>query len=64
MDFSDSRGLNLPLLEIDSLGEFDPAIFSEIRNYYYDDIAIMMPADQRLDGTDEEEKDKEKAGTL
>lgn len=50
-------GINTQLLEIDSLDEFDPAIFTEIRNYYYEDVAIMLPADQRLDagGEDEEE---------
>jgi hypothetical protein len=57
-------GIDTRLLEIDSLDEFDPAIFTEIRNYYYEDVAIMMPADQRLDATDEEEKDEGKEGKL
>jgi len=46
------------LIEVESLGEFDPAIFTEVRNYYYDDVAIMMPADQRIDATDEDEKEE------
>lgn len=54
----DSTGYNPSLLEIDSLGEFDPAIFTEIRNYYYEDVAILLPADQRLDGSDDEEEEK------
>ena len=43
-----------------SLGEFDPAIFTAIRNYYYEDVAILMPADQRLDGSDEDGDEKAK----
>ncbi len=54
---------SLRLLEVESLGEFDPAIFSAVRNYYYEDVAIMMPADQRLDAADEEEEGKEKASS-
>ena len=57
------EGFTKQLLEIESLSEFDPAIFSAVRNYYYEDVAIMMPADQRLDGVDEEEEGKEKAKT-
>lgn len=47
------------LLDLDSLDEFDPAIFTEIRNYYYEDVAILLPPDQRLDSSDDEEKDEE-----
>ena len=54
----------LRLLEIESLDEFDPAIFTEIRNYYYEDVAIMIPAEQQHDGSDEEEKEEEKKGKL
>lgn len=54
----------LQLLEVESLDEFDPAIFTEVRNYYYEDVAIMMPADQRLDGSDDDEKEEEKEGKL
>jgi hypothetical protein len=59
--FSSLGGLtSQQLLEIESLGEFDPAIFTAIRNYYYEDVAILMPADQRLDGSDEDEDEKAK----
>lgn len=60
--FSSTGNLNLRLLEIESLDEFDPAIFTEVRNYYYEDVAIMMPADQGIDASDEEEKEEEKEG--
>lgn len=51
-------GINTQLLEVDSLDEFDPAIFTEIRNYYYEDVAIMLPADQRLGAGEEEDEDE------
>jgi len=46
------------LIELESLGEIDPAIFTEVRNYNYGDVAILLPADQRYD--DEEDNDDEK----
>lgn len=55
--FSTLSNFNLQLLEVESLNEFDPAIFTEIRNYYYEDVAILMPADQGIDAADEEEKE-------
>ena len=51
---------NQQLLDLESSSEFDPAIFTAVRNYYYEDIAIMMPADQRLDGPDEGEEEEVK----
>jgi len=37
------------LIDIESLGEVDPAIFTKVRNYNHEDVAILMPEDQRLD---------------
>jgi filamentous hemagglutinin family protein len=37
------------LVEVEELNEVNPAIFTNVRNYVYDDIAIMLPADQRYD---------------
>lgn len=45
------------LIEIESLAEIDPAIFTDVRNYSHSDIALMMPSDQRY--TDDEEEDEE-----
>jgi filamentous hemagglutinin family protein len=45
------------LIEIESLGDVDEAVFTDVRNYYHEDVAIMMPADQRMtDDEDEEEQ--------
>jgi len=44
------------LIDLETLGEVDPAIFTEVRNYNHDDIAILMPVDQRF--TVEEDEDK------
>ena len=44
------------LIEVESLAQIDPAIFTDVRNYSHADNALMMPADQRYD--DEEEKQK------
>ena len=53
---------NQLLIDVESLDEFDPAIFTAVRNYYYEDVAIMMPSDQRLDGSDESEEKEKKEG--
>lgn len=50
------------LIEIESLGDVDEAIFTEVRNYYHEDVAIMLPADQRMtDDEDEEERRRREA---
>lgn len=46
------------LIEIESLGDVDEAIFTEVRNYYHEDVAIMLPADQRM--TDDEDENERK----
>jgi filamentous hemagglutinin family protein len=43
------------LVQVEALDEVNPAIFTGVRNYVYDDIAILMPADQRYDDKDAEE---------
>jgi len=43
------------LVQVETLDEVNPAIFTGVRNYVYDDIAILMPADQRYDDKDPEE---------
>lgn len=60
VQFSSLGNLNLQLIEIESLTEFDPAIFTEVRNYYHEDVAILIPAEQQHDGSDEDEDEKEK----
>ncbi len=47
------------LIEVETLAEIDPAIFTDVRNYSNSDIALMMPSDQRYDISDEEEEDQE-----
>jgi hypothetical protein len=34
------------LIEVESIADIDPAIFTAIRNYNYDDISIRLPRDQ------------------
>jgi hypothetical protein len=34
------------LIEVESIEDIDPAIFTAVRNYNYDDISIRMPRDQ------------------
>ncbi len=50
------------LIEIESLGDVDPAIFTEVRNYNHEDVAILLPPDQRftIDEDDDEKKKKKK----
>ena len=42
------------LVEIESLGDIDPAIFTELHNYNQEDIAIRMPRDQLFEDELEE----------
>jgi len=42
------------LVEIESLSEVDPAIFTALRNYNQEEIAIRMPRDQLYDDELEE----------
>ncbi|MBI1425467.1 MAG: filamentous hemagglutinin N-terminal domain-containing protein [Gammaproteobacteria bacterium] len=49
------------MIDIESLGDVDPAIFTEVRNYNHEDVAILLPEDQRLsDENDEECRDNNK----
>jgi len=48
------------LINIEALGEIDPAIFTEVRNYNYDDVAIRLPVGQRYDDEKENDEDKMK----
>lgn len=45
---------NEQLVEVETLDEVDPAVFTNVRNYFYDDIAILLPRDQQY--FDEEEE--------
>ena len=40
---------NDQLIQLEGLNEIDPAIFTNVRNYVHDEVAILMPADQRFD---------------
>lgn len=43
------------LVQVETLDEVNQAVFTSVRNYVYDDIAILMPADQRYDDKDSDE---------
>ena len=47
------------LIQVESLAEIDPAIFTDVRNYSHSDIALMMPSDQRYTDDEEDEEDEE-----
>ncbi len=42
------------LVEVESLGEIDEAIFTNLQNYALQDISILLPQDQRFDDEEEE----------
>ncbi len=46
------------LIDVETLGGIDQAIFTEVRNYNYDDVAILLPVDQRYDNRDDERDDE------
>ncbi|MDH5652982.1 MAG: filamentous hemagglutinin N-terminal domain-containing protein [Gammaproteobacteria bacterium] len=41
------------LIEVESMFDIDPAIFTAVRNFYHDDIAILLPPDQRYTEDDD-----------
>ncbi len=41
--------INDQLIQIEGLNEIDPAIFTSVSNYIHDEVAILMPVDQRFD---------------
>ena len=46
------------LIEVETLGDIDSAIFTEVRNYNHDDIAILLPDTQRYDDNIDEDEDE------
>lgn len=47
------RAGNELLVEIEPLTDIDPAVFSSVRNYAFDDISIRLPDDQLYDVDDD-----------
>ena len=47
------------LIELESLADVDPAIFTAVRTYNYDDISIRMPSDQLFEDEAEDEEEDE-----
>ncbi len=41
------------LIQIEGLSEIDPAIFTNLRNYVHDEVAILLPVDQRFDDSED-----------
>jgi filamentous hemagglutinin family protein len=52
------------LIDVEALSAVDPAIFTEVRNYFYEDVAIKMPLDQNFleDEDNEQQKKKKRQG--
>jgi|GEM_PF-4219621 len=44
------------MVEVESLEDIDPAIFTAVRNYSFDDVSILMPPDQRYGNEDDDEE--------
>lgn len=51
--YGDVVGAGEQLIEVESLADIDPAIFTPVRNYVYQDVSIRLPSDQLYE--DEEE---------
>lgn len=43
------------MIEIETLAEIDPAIFTNVKNYFHQDVSVLLPADQRYDDSGEED---------
>ena len=46
------------LIEIESLGDIDPAIFTGLRSYSHENVSILLPRDQLFEDELEEEEEK------
>jgi hypothetical protein len=46
------------LIEVESLSEVDPAIFTDVRNYNMDNISVLLPRDQRYEEDEEDDEDE------
>jgi filamentous hemagglutinin family protein len=55
--FSGSFKFEDQLLSVEPLDDIDPAIFTNVRSYFYNDISLLLPSDQRYDDEDEEEEE-------
>ncbi len=57
LDIDPSESLNLAaeqLVEVEELEEIDPAIFTAVSNYFFDEVSIRLPNDQLYDDELEE----------
>lgn len=44
--YGDVVGAGEQLIEVESLADIDPAIFTPVKNYVYQDVSIRLPSDQ------------------
>ncbi|WP_187411239.1 filamentous hemagglutinin N-terminal domain-containing protein [Saccharophagus sp. K07] len=44
--YGDVVGAGERLIEVEGLAEFDAAIFTQVKNYFYQDVSIRLPSDQ------------------
>jgi hypothetical protein len=59
--FSGIMGLSgQQLIGVESLGDVDEAVFTDVRNYYHEDVAIMLPAHQRMTDDDDDEERRQR----
>lgn len=54
--FSGSYKFEDQLLAVEPLEEVDPAVFNNVRSYFYNDISLRLPADQLYEDEQEEEE--------
>ncbi|VUD48870.1 Heme/hemopexin-binding protein [Thalassocella blandensis] len=54
-DTSVFGSVNELLVEVEPIDQVDPAVFTDLRNYSFDDISILMPRDQRYDDDTDED---------
>jgi hypothetical protein len=52
--FSGSFKFEDQLLSVEPLDDIDPAIFTNVRSYFYNDVSLLLPSDQRYDEEEEE----------
>ena len=48
-------GAGEQIVQVETLEQVDPAIFTSINNYFYQDVSILLPEDQRYDELEDDE---------
>lgn len=59
MRFSSSYKFDDQIVTIEPVDDINPAVFTNVKSYFYNDISVLLPADQRFDLNEDDEEYEE-----